>query len=213
MMGGDYNACQIPFIHHIFESNFIFQTGLVGCSRATACALATSFLATDLYDAVANFSNEMSLQDFLVDWRKSLQNELRNDPHKILGRTNPTLASTIPIDFPDPAVLQLYVHPVTSQSSTSFRPKWIVPRLPCTKTLTILFNRVLGWDSNILYQLVAHVWGGLFIRGLIQVFLFFLLLPTYMDDKISVNNSAKTDCCLPQQQINSVYYQMRLQDS
>jgi hypothetical protein len=136
--------------------------------------LGLSPLATSLYDAVQNLSSS-ALDLFLINWRDEFRNELLNDPQGRLGRTYPSLARQIPNNFPEPKTLELYCHPLTSQSdllSTSNFLAWLVPGIPSTEELARLCDSFFGWGPEILKNMANHVWEGQFVRQLIQVVFF-----------------------------------------
>jgi len=139
--------------------------------------LGFSPLATSLYDAVQNLSSS-ALDLFLISWCDEFQNQLLNDPEGTLGRKFPSLAGNIPDDFPEPRVLELYCHPLTSQTDLSFAPNsslWLVPGIPSTEELATLCDSFFGWGPDILKQLAIHVWEGQFVCQLIQVFFYIKL--------------------------------------
>ena len=144
-----------------------------------AKALASGPLALSLYHSTTNLS-ENNLRNYLVTWRLDLQNELLNDPHGVLGRKYPHLANKIPLTFPDPKVLQLYTHPLTSRidlgsSARTSQLEWLIPKLPNSVTLALLCDQYFGWGPDILNRLSTNVWDGYFIRQLAQV-LFHMLI-------------------------------------
>ncbi|KDQ17005.1 hypothetical protein BOTBODRAFT_172612 [Botryobasidium botryosum FD-172 SS1] len=91
------------------------QAGLAGCGKNTAHGLARCGFGDQLVDAMKTMS-ESSLSDFLDEWRESLCHELRTNSRGLIGRKNPSLAASVPDDFPDIEVLRSYVHPITSES-------------------------------------------------------------------------------------------------
>jgi holliday junction resolvase GEN1/YEN1 len=134
--------------------------------------LAFSPLATSLYDAVQNLP-QSALDLFLINWRNDFRNELINDPQGRLGRIYPSLAGQIPSNFPEPKTLELYCHPLTSQSDPLFAPDssaWLVPGIPSTEELAPLCDSFFSWGPEILKYMSNHVWEGQFVLQLIQVF-------------------------------------------
>jgi hypothetical protein len=121
-------------------------------------------LASLLYNAVATLSNKQ-LHDYLVEWHHNLCNKLLNDQHGYLGQKYPTLANNILAYFPDYKILHLYHNPLMSQSlGTSLDTSpWLIARLPNTAKLAALFDCLFGWHEDILTQMSANVWEGLFI--------------------------------------------------
>ena len=131
-------------------------------------------LGISLYDAVQKLSSS-DLDLFLIGWHNELQNELLNNPQGRLERKYQTLAYGIPDNSPEPKMLQLYCHPITSQADLSFTPNysgWLVPGIPSTEELASLCDSFFGWGPDILKCMANHVWEGQFIRQLVKVFNF-----------------------------------------
>ncbi len=51
---------------------------------------------------------------FMDAWRRKLLTTLKEDPSRILGRRYPKLAASIPDTFPNLTIVNLYMHPLTS---------------------------------------------------------------------------------------------------
>jgi hypothetical protein len=127
-------------------------------------------LASLLYNVVAILSNKQ-LCDYLVEWHHDLHNELLNDQHAYLGWKYPTLANNILAYFSDCKILCLYHNPLMSQSlRTSLNTSpWLIAQLTNMAKLAALFSHLFGWHKDILTQMSANVWEGLFICQLSQV--------------------------------------------
>lgn len=139
-----------------------------------ALPLSTTDLACSLYDATLSLP-EHELEAFLIGWREDLKNTLSLNPDDILGARYPSLAASIPDNFPDPSILQLYANPITSENDPDFKPDtamW-VSRLPDTAALAVLCQQLFGWD-DILDRFSTKVWNGQCVRELAMVKFFCL---------------------------------------
>jgi len=113
-----------------------------------ALPLSTTNLARSLHDATLSLPDH-KLEAFLIGWREDLKNALSLNPDNILGARFPSLAASIPEDFPDPSVLQLYANPITSENDPDFKPDtamW-VSKLLDTAGLAVLCQQLFGWDN------------------------------------------------------------------
>lgn len=98
MSGGDYQ-----------------QGGLTRCGTITSHGLAKCGFGDTLYQAANNLSRE-ELPGFLTNWRHGLRHELRTNSKGHIGKRYPSLANSIPEDFPDIDILLSYTNPITSES-------------------------------------------------------------------------------------------------
>ncbi|OBZ74413.1 hypothetical protein A0H81_05378 [Grifola frondosa] len=97
LRGGDYNQ------------------GLSGCGVAIAHGLAKCGFGDTLLQAARTLSREQLLV-FLNTWREELRQELRTNSQGRLPRKSPSLAKSIPNDFPNLDVLLSYTNPATSEA-------------------------------------------------------------------------------------------------
>jgi len=134
-----------------------------------ALPLSTTDLACSLYDAMLSLP-EHELETFLISWHEDLKNTLSLNPDDILGARYPSLAASIPEDFPDPSILQLYANPITSENDPGFKPDAVmwVSKLPDTAVLAVLCQQLFGWD-NILDRFSTKVWNGQCVQELAMV--------------------------------------------
>ncbi|KAJ7143370.1 hypothetical protein C8R43DRAFT_954149 [Mycena crocata] len=97
--------------------------GVAGCGKAIALSLARQGLGDALFHAAEMLTGQ-SLRNFLTNWKATVADQLAHDPGVKRGRCYPLLAQKIVDDstFPDPRVLQYYVHPLTSWSDGSIGP-------------------------------------------------------------------------------------------
>ncbi|KAF8155804.1 PIN domain-like protein, partial [Crassisporium funariophilum] len=151
--GGDYNPAGLP-----------------GCGTATATALASGPLAASLHHAAHSYSGQR-LNVFLEKWRLQLKDQLIYDLDGRIGRKHPALGANIPPTFPDPEVLRLYAHPLTSQSNGVLYDTsgWFLPGVPNTSVLAALCDRLFDWGPVILKRFITNVWDGHCIRQLARV--------------------------------------------
>jgi len=97
------------------------------------------------------------------------------NPDNIIGARFLSLAASIPEDFPDPSLLQLYANPITSENDPDFKPNtamW-VSKLPDMAGLAVLCQQLFGWD-NILNRFSTQVWNRQCVQELAMVKLFCL---------------------------------------
>ncbi|CCM02117.1 uncharacterized protein FIBRA_04194 [Fibroporia radiculosa] len=99
------------------------QAGLQGCGGTIAHGLAKCGFGDSLLRAAQTLSRE-KLSEFLDTWREELRVELRTNARGLIGKKYPSLAKSIPSDFPDIEVLLNYTDPITSESNST-RPKKI----------------------------------------------------------------------------------------
>ncbi|KAF8064157.1 hypothetical protein FPV67DRAFT_204434 [Lyophyllum atratum] len=98
MSGGDYQ-----------------QGGLARCGTVTSHGLAKCGFGDTLFQAANNMTREQ-LKTFLVAWRHELCHELRTNSQGHIGRKQPSLANSVPSEFPDIDILLSYTNPITSES-------------------------------------------------------------------------------------------------
>ena len=102
-------------INFIF-SNFFWQNGLKGCGILTAIGLAREGYGTTLLDGIIrNNQSTTDAASFLALWRKTLIHELQTNQSGFLHKCLPVLAASMPLDFPDLNLINLYLNPVTSR--------------------------------------------------------------------------------------------------
>ncbi|EED81098.1 predicted protein, partial [Postia placenta Mad-698-R] len=91
------------------------QAGLTGCGATTAHGLAKCGFGDTLLHAARTLPRE-EFPEFLDIWRNNLRTELRTNSQGHIGRKNPSLAKSIPDDFPNMEVLLSYTNPVTTEA-------------------------------------------------------------------------------------------------
>ncbi|KAI0946138.1 hypothetical protein AcV7_010189 [Taiwanofungus camphoratus] len=91
------------------------QAGLTGCGGTIAHGLAKCGFGDTLLKAARTLPSE-HLPEFLSTWRDEIREELRTNSQGHIGRRHPSLAKSIPEDFPNIDVLLSYANPITSET-------------------------------------------------------------------------------------------------
>jgi Holliday junction resolvase YEN1 len=148
MSGGDYQ-----------------QGGLSRCGTKTAHGLARCGFGDTLYTAAKNLSRER-LPAFLDNWRNELRHELRTNSRGLIGRKSPTLANSIPEDFPDIDILLSYVNPITSESMGKRPPELGWTKEPDLAKLaaTCEFYFEWGYREAIIKRFRTVIWHSAVLR-------------------------------------------------
>ncbi|KAG0703099.1 PIN domain-like protein [Suillus ampliporus] len=151
LRGGDYNP-----------------GGLTGCGSQVSCAL----LAGDLSDSlmqVMTLAAPAQLPSMLGTWRDRLRTVLVDGT---LGRKYPTLAASIPADFPSIDTMHLYLNPVTTwsgEASSSLLPK-LDPTQPDLTRLTAFCEARLGRMRKKIHKYFRNkLWSAACMRALCQL--------------------------------------------
>ncbi|KAJ7861848.1 hypothetical protein B0H14DRAFT_3616007 [Mycena olivaceomarginata] len=116
------------------------------------------------YFVVLSLSNRESL-DPLETWREALRHELRTNTSGLLPHRCPQLANTIPADFPDPTIINLYLHPIVSEPAVASD---LVFRFPRLDVLARFAEENFQWGDSvgILDHFADHLFAGFVIREL-----------------------------------------------
>lgn len=148
MSGGDYQ-----------------QGGLSRCGTKTAHGLARCGFGDTLYAAAKNLSRE-KLPAFLGNWRNELRHELRTNSRGFIGRKSPTLANSVPEDFPDVDILLSYVNPITSESMGKRPPELRWTKEPDLAKLaaTCEFYFEWGYREAIIKRFRTVIWHSAVLR-------------------------------------------------
>ncbi|KAG6819067.1 hypothetical protein H0H93_015786 [Arthromyces matolae] len=99
-----------------------YSAGIAGCGVEIAARLARSGLGTMLFNAAQQESPALLLQ-----WRQCVIEELRNNKSGLLKCKYPAVAAAIPQEFPDQSILNLYMHPKTSEKNDPTTRPVLVP--------------------------------------------------------------------------------------
>ena len=142
-----------------------------GCGSTVALRLTRyDDLANTLYSATTSGATNEDLKTILLSWSRRLSDCLRYDPEGHLGRRYPTLAGSVPLTFPDPAILHAYTHPVVSAAPPyatlgfDTRP----PRVDVQK-LTQLCEVYFGFGTphGIVTTFEKNTWQAILLRDII----------------------------------------------
>ena len=94
--------------------------GLPGCGQKFATGLARAGFGDSLLKAVKELKG-VRLDMFLQQWRQDIKNELKTNKSGFLPSKKPSLAASLPDDFPSLPVLMSYVDPLTSENTPQKR--------------------------------------------------------------------------------------------
>ncbi|KAJ7309120.1 PIN domain-like protein, partial [Mycena albidolilacea] len=138
-----------------------YSDGLRNCGVTTAIGLARAGLGAQLVAALSN----RELLDPLETWQEALRHELRTNTSGLLPHRCPQLANTIPADFPDPAIINLYLHPTVSEPAVASD---LVFRSPRLDVLARFAEDNFQWGDSvgILDHFADHLFAGFVIREL-----------------------------------------------
>lgn len=89
--------------------------GLPGCGQKFATGLARAGFGDSLVKAVKELKGAR-LDAFLDQWRQDIRNELKTNKSGLLPSKKPSLAASLPDDFPSLPVLVSYADPLTSEN-------------------------------------------------------------------------------------------------
>jgi len=147
-----------------------YDQGIRGCGRVVALGLAQCGFGDELLSAIER--NE-DINIFGPRLRNAICAELRGNSQGKLGARHPSLAAQVPEDFPNREVLELYTHPLTSQScgcTTPSQRDWRTRGPSIAKIAQFCFDH-LGWktESVLKEKLHNHLWEGVFAQMLFSV--------------------------------------------
>lgn len=89
--------------------------GLPGCGQKFATGLARAGFGDSLFKAVNEFRGAR-LDAFLDQWRQDIKTELKTNKRGLLPSKKPSLAASLPDDFPSLPVLMSYADPLTTEN-------------------------------------------------------------------------------------------------
>ncbi|KAF8176553.1 PIN domain-like protein, partial [Pholiota molesta] len=144
-------------------------SGLQGCGPAIAYGLARCGFGDQLLEGF----HQGLTSEFLDFWRGGLRKELITNSRNFLPSRQPRLASSIPLDFPDPKVIELYVKPVTSCTPPYVLPitqLWR-PKEPTIYLLTKFCYENFGWrtEETLKAKFSSLLWDGVFSQMIYSV--------------------------------------------
>ncbi|KAF8201962.1 PIN domain-like protein, partial [Mycena galopus ATCC 62051] len=142
------------------------RQGLPGCNENMAYALGRSGLGDTLLFAVQNLDSA-ELRAFLTVWRMTLcQVLLRQEaPYNLIAQVSET--------FPDPRILNSYVHPCTSYSLDIPRPNHLlwIPKAPDIVSMSRFCEDIFdyGDPTELVNRILDVLLPGLSLRRLSEV--------------------------------------------
>ncbi|KAF8173372.1 hypothetical protein K438DRAFT_1980920 [Mycena galopus ATCC 62051] len=160
-----YSAFDIATVLGLSRDDLVLD-GLHGCGLAIAMGLARTGLGRQLVSGLEGQSHAGSMV-FLAAWRELLRSELQTNASGCLPHRCKHLAASIPANFPDLEVINLYLHPVVVEH-TSTRP--LILRPPRLDVLARFAEDHFGWGDSvgILAHFADHLFAGLVVRDLVQ---------------------------------------------
>ncbi|KAJ7796804.1 PIN domain-like protein [Mycena olivaceomarginata] len=165
-----YSADDISTLLGLSRNEFIliailaggdYSDGLRNCGVTTAIGLARAGLGAQLVAALSNWESLHPLET----WREALHHELQTNTSGLLPHRCPQLADTIPADFPDPTIINLYLHPIVSEPAVGSD---LVFRFPRLDVLARFAEENFQWGDSvgILDHFADHLFAGFVIREL-----------------------------------------------
>ncbi|KAF4621743.1 hypothetical protein D9613_012157 [Agrocybe pediades] len=133
----------------------------------TTLALARCGFGESLFEAFTRLGVE-DFRNFVTVWRANLRIQLRTNSQGFLRGRRPLLTDKIPDNFPSREVIDLYINPVTSWSTTTLasipvHALWR-PRSPTIPAVALACMKNLGWDFGTLIKNFTKLWPGMFLQ-------------------------------------------------
>ncbi|KAI6013823.1 PIN domain-like protein [Pisolithus marmoratus] len=159
------------------------------CSTDIACRLTRYGFGRTLFRAAITLQF-VEFMEFVAKWRDDVCEVLKTDPHLFLGRRHRDLACVIKeerVEFPDPAILAMYLLPLTSWSNGGHPPVTVVTsRQPDLMSLAMFCSQRLRWPPDTVHSRLMDTWAGTAVRALLQVSLVIVLsMPAQPDCLLS----------------------------
>ncbi|KAH9840013.1 PIN domain-like protein [Rhodofomes roseus] len=142
------------------------EGGLPGFGPRVALGLARYQFGETLCQAVRMHWHG-DLSQVLSDWRNNMRQTLCSDPQNLLGRRYHRLSTQIPDTFPNPDIIDSYIHPVTSPYEDFEVPPLQPPNIA---RLGALCERYFSWGTvpGIIERFGNCVLPGVVVRVLIN---------------------------------------------
>ncbi|KAI6041007.1 PIN domain-like protein [Pisolithus marmoratus] len=154
------------------------DVGCCWCSMDIAHRLTHYGFGRTLFQAAITLQF-VKFMEFVAKWRDNVCEVLRTDPQLLLGCRHHELARVIKeehVEFPDPAILAMYLLPLTSWSSGGHPPVSIITsRQPDLMSLVAFCSQCLCWPPDIVHSKLMDAWAGTAIRTLLQASLMIVL--------------------------------------
>ncbi|KAG8215238.1 hypothetical protein J3R82DRAFT_8784 [Butyriboletus roseoflavus] len=146
--------------------------GLPGCGQKFATGLARAGFGDSLLKAVKELKG-VKLDTFLHQWRQDIRNELKTNKSGLLPSKKPSLAVTLPDDFPSLPVLMSYVDPLTSENTPQKRktPPGVWRNDPDPMRIASLCELYFEWGVKdvIVHRFRTVLWPGIVCRAVRRV--------------------------------------------
>ncbi|KAI6126773.1 PIN domain-like protein [Pisolithus sp. B1] len=141
------------------------------CSVEVARRLAYYGVGRTLLDAAVSLQF-VEFMNFVAKWRVGVCKVLRTDPQGLLGGRRHELARIIEeerIEFPDPAILAMYLLPLTSWSDGRSPVTATTSRQPDLQSVAAFCLQRLSWSPAAVQSELMDVCAGTVMRALLQV--------------------------------------------
>ncbi|KAI6167227.1 PIN domain-like protein [Pisolithus thermaeus] len=141
------------------------------CSVEVARRLAYYGFGRTLVDAAVSFQF-VEFMNFVAKWRIDVCKVLKTDPQSLLGGRHHELARIIEeerIEFPDPAILAMYLLPLTSWSDRRSPITTTTSRQPDLQSVAAFCLQRLSWSPAAVQSELMDVCAGTVMRALLQV--------------------------------------------
>ncbi|KAI6004427.1 hypothetical protein F5J12DRAFT_708315, partial [Pisolithus orientalis] len=129
--------------------------GCQWCSGNIACQLVCYGFGRTLFQA-AIMLQFVEFMEFITKWHNDVCEILRMDPQHLLGCRYHKLACIIKeecVEFPDPAVLAMYLLPLTSWLDGGHSPVvFMTSRQPNLASLAMFCSQHLGWSLDTIWS-------------------------------------------------------------
>jgi hypothetical protein len=138
---------------------------------STAISLAREGYGKTLLDGISRSQSTTDVAAFLVVWRKTLIQELQTNQSGSLHKRLPVLAASVPLNFPDPYYINLYLNPVTSEHEQHKGAVAIIAEQgPDLVRLALFVEEHFVWGdfAGILKRFSSCVFPGLALRELLS---------------------------------------------
>ncbi|KAI6149143.1 PIN domain-like protein [Pisolithus tinctorius] len=148
------------------------DTGCRWCDTDVARRLVDYGFGRTLLEAAISLQF-VEFMEFVAKWRDNVCEVLRTDPQHFLGRRYHELARIIKeerFEFPDPAILAMYLSPLTSWSDDGHSPiTCVTSRQPNLTALAAFCSQRLGWPPDTVQSALMDACAGAAMRALLQV--------------------------------------------
>ncbi|KAI6152625.1 PIN domain-like protein [Pisolithus tinctorius] len=148
------------------------DTGCRWCNTDVAHWLVDYGFGRTLLEAAISLQF-VEFMEFVAKWCDNICEVLRTDPQHFLGHRYHELARVIKeehFEFPDPAILAMYLSPLTSWSDGGHSPiTCVTSRQPNLTALAAFCSQRLGWPPDTVQSALMDACAGAAMRALLQV--------------------------------------------